>query len=160
VSFKPMLKKATIYCAYAIVISSLQFGLARSEVQKTYVGSEACRNCHELEYSRFNAHAKKARSYEHILTMKKGMTEAEFRGCLECHTTGYGKPGGFSSEKETPHLKEAGCEVCHGPGSRHVQTSDPKEIKGKLTVKDCELCHNNERVEAFHYKPLIYGGAH
>jgi len=160
VSLKSVLTKTAIYCAIAAVILSLEFGLARSEAQKTYLGSDACRSCHELEYSRFKAHAKKAHSYEHIVVMKKGLTDSEFRGCLECHTTGYGKPGGFSSEKETPHLKEAGCEVCHGPGSRHVESSDPKDIKGKLTVKDCEICHNSERVEAFNYKPLIYGGAH
>ncbi len=127
---------------------------------KTYVGSEACRECHETEYKNFKTWAKKAHSYEDILKMKKGLTESEFRRCFECHTTGFGQPGGFKSAQETPYLKDAGCEVCHGPGSLHVESGDPKDIKGKLTKKDCERCHNAERVAAFNYKPLIHGGAH
>lgn len=138
----------------------LSAGQVRSEAGKSYVGSEACRQCHEEEFRRFKAYAKKALSYEHVKKLKKGLTDAEFRQCLECHTTGYGKPGGFRSEEETPHLKDAGCEVCHGPGSLHAASGNPKEIKGQLSIKDCELCHSTERVEAFRYKPMIFGGAH
>jgi hypothetical protein len=135
-------------------------GQAQSETQKTYVGSDACRSCHEAEYDRFNAYAKKAHSYEHILKLRKGITEAEFRQCLACHTTGYGKPGGFRSEQETPQLKEPGCEVCHGPGSIHASSQDPKDIDSKVSIKDCEACHRPDRVEAFGYRPVIFGGAH
>lgn len=133
---------------------------AESEGNKAYVGSQACQDCHETEYENFRAYAKKAHSYESIKTMKKGLTDAEFHGCFECHTTGYKKPGGFRSEHETPGLKDAGCEVCHGPGSIHAETEDPGDIKGSLTAKDCETCHSAARVAAFDYKPLIYGGAH
>ena len=133
---------------------------AKSELYKTYVGSEACRKCHDAEYDRFKAYAKKADSYKHIMALRKGLTEAEFRQCLECHTTGYGKPGGFRSELETPGLKDAGCEVCHGPGSTHVESQDPKDVKGKLVPRDCETCHNADRVAAFRFKPLVFGGAH
>jgi hypothetical protein len=137
-----------------------QLGQARSDSQKIYVGADACSKCHEEQYHRFRTYAKKAHSYEHIMTMKKGLTEAEFRQCLECHTTGYGKPGGFRSEQETPHLREAGCEVCHGPGSVHAESQSPKDINKTLSTTDCEACHNSERVEAFRYRPLIFGGAH
>ncbi|NVM20940.1 MAG: cytochrome C [Desulfobacterales bacterium] len=135
-------------------------GRAASVTRSTYVGSQACQDCHETEYENFTAYAKKAHSYESIKVMKKGLTEAEFRACFQCHTTGYKKPGGFRSEHETPNLKNAGCEVCHGPGSLHVETEKPEHIKGSLTLRDCEYCHSSERVAAFNYKPLIYGGAH
>jgi hypothetical protein len=88
------------------------------------------------------------------------LSNQEFRRCLECHTTGYGQPGGFRSEEETPHLSDAGCEVCHGPGSRHVETASATDIRGSLTAADCESCHSAERVEAFDFKPLVFGGAH
>jgi hypothetical protein len=127
---------------------------------RTYVGSEACKACHETEYENFHRYAKKSHSFESITTMKKGLTDTEFKKCFECHTTGYGKPGGFVSETETPDLKNAGCEVCHGPGSLHVETEDAADIKGSLTANDCEVCHNSIRVAAFNYKPLVYGGAH
>jgi hypothetical protein len=133
---------------------------ARSESGRSYVGSAACRGCHETEYENFHSFAKKAHSFESIRQMRSRLTPAEFRGCLECHTTGYGRPGGFRSEAETPDLRNAGCEVCHGPGSRHVATADADDIKGKLTLEDCEACHNQERIEAFNFKPMIYGGGH
>jgi len=127
---------------------------------KTYVGSESCMECHEAEYTSFITFAKKRHSFKSVMIMRKGLTSDELRQCFTCHTTGYGKHGGFRSEAETPHLKNAGCEACHGPGSLHAETEDSKDIKSQLTAKDCEECHNSERVEAFSYKPLIYGGAH
>ena len=57
-------------------------------------------------------------------------------------------------------LKNAGCEVCHRPGSIHIESEEAGDIKGELALKDCEACHNGERVKAFNYKPLIYAGAH
>jgi hypothetical protein len=126
----------------------------------TYVGSDACKPCHEKEYNSFMTYAKKSRSFSSIERVKKGLTEKEIKGCYFCHTTGYGKPGGFVSLEKTPNLKNAGCEVCHGPGSLHVKTKNPNDIKRHLTMKDCEVCHTSERVRAFRYKPMIHGGAH
>ncbi|MCF6289633.1 MAG: cytochrome c family protein [Desulfobacterales bacterium] len=125
-----------------------------------YVGSEACRDCHPAEYASFMTYAKKSRSFESIDKLKKGLTEAEIEKCYSCHTTGYGKPGGFVSPETTPNLKNAGCEVCHGPGSNHCASKDPADIKSVLTTGDCEGCHISERVKAFRYKPMIHGGAH
>jgi hypothetical protein len=125
-----------------------------------YLGSEACKTCHQKEYRSFTQYAKKSISFESIQRVKKGLTEEEIHKCYFCHTTGYGKPGGFVSLEKTPHLKNAGCEVCHGPGEFHVKKKNPKYIKKSLTMKDCEECHISERVKAFRYKPLIHGGAH
>jgi hypothetical protein len=133
---------------------------AQSGADPSYVGSTACRDCHEAEYSNFHNFAKKAHSFESIRRMKTRLTPAEFRGCFECHTTGFGRPGGFRSEEETPDLMNAGCEVCHGPGSRHVVSTDRKDIKGRLTLEDCAVCHNQDRIDAFNFKPMIYGGGH
>ena len=152
-------------CVYALLLlwflCYAPFGRVGCEASdKTYVGSDACMECHETEYKSFKTFSHKRNSFKSIKTMKKRLTDEEFRGCFKCHTTGYGEPGGFKSEAETPHLKDAGCEVCHGPGGIHIETGDPEDITGQLTVKACETCHCSERVGAFHYKPLIYGGAH
>ncbi len=150
-----------VACAvFAFLIPWGQAGQAKSEMQKTYVGSAKCQSCHEKEYDRFKRSTRKTHSYEHVALMRQGLTEEEYRKCLECHTTGFGKPGGFTSEKETPSLKEVGCEACHGPGSLHVESSDRKDIKNNVSEEECTVCHNPERVEAFRFKPLIYGGAH
>jgi len=127
---------------------------------QTYVGSAACRGCHEDEYSRFMTYAKKSRSFESIERLKTRLTDDEISKCYSCHTTGYGKPGGFVSPEETPLLKNAGCEVCHGPGALHMKTQSSADIINHLTTEDCEVCHTSERVKAFRYKPMIHGGAH
>jgi hypothetical protein len=125
-----------------------------------YVGSAACAGCHAAEHATFLKHSKKAHSSKSLRLMAKGLSQEELAGCFGCHTTGYGKPGGFTSFAETPDMADAGCEVCHGPGSVHAASGDPADIKGKLTVADCQGCHNDSRVRAFGYKPLLRGGAH
>ena len=149
-----------IVAMMSLVWCSLKLAPVWAAPEKTYVGSEACQECHEIEYKSFKTYAKKAHSYESITAMRKSLTDAEFRTCFECHTTGVGQPGGFQSLQDTPHLKNAGCEVCHGPGSLHIESEDPEDLKEDLTAKDCETCHSSERVAAFDYKPLIHGGAH
>ncbi|MEW6585619.1 MAG: cytochrome c family protein, partial [Nitrospirota bacterium] len=89
---------------------------AESKGVSKYVGSEVCKGCHETEYKSFITYAKKATSFRSIERVKKALSGDEIKGCYACHTTGYGKPGGFVSPEKTPHLKNAGCEVCHGPG--------------------------------------------
>jgi hypothetical protein len=126
----------------------------------TYVGSENCLLCHEAEYENFSQYARKSHSFQSVLKMQKGLTPQEVKGCYACHTTGYGQPGGFVSVEETPELKNAGCEVCHGPGGRHASTENPEHIIGEVTIDICNHCHTEERVNAFRYRPLIHGGGH
>lgn len=126
----------------------------------SYVGSQVCAGCHPDEHATFLKYSKKAHSSKSLRLMAKGLDQEEMAGCFGCHTTGYGKPGGFVSFAATPDLADAGCEVCHGPGSAHAASSDPADIKGKLSVTDCQGCHNASRVRAFGYKPLLRGGAH
>lgn len=140
---------------------ALQASSGAEEGQKNfYVGSQACQKCHPREYENFMTYAKKSTSFQSIQKQMRHLTSEEIKKCYPCHTTGYGKPGGFVSLEKTPNLKNAGCEVCHGPGAEHVRTEDPKTIIGELTKKNCEGCHISERVKAFKYKPLIHGGAH
>lgn len=126
----------------------------------TYLGVQACQPCHPHEYQQFATYAKKSRSFESIERLRKGLTAEEINRCYGCHTTGYGKPGGFVSIEETPQLKNAGCEVCHGPGSIHAQTGSLAAIRRHLSKEECEECHTSERVRTFRFKPLIHGGAH
>lgn len=129
--------------------------------ENSYVGTFACKDCHEEQYENFTKFAKKAHSDRSVKVMASDLTEAELQSCYGCHSTGYGQPGGFVSYEKTPHLADAGCEVCHGPGYEHVESGgDTELIKGKLTMDDCVGCHNADRVKAFNFKPLLYGGAH
>ncbi|SPF44956.1 conserved exported hypothetical protein [Syntrophobacter sp. SbD1] len=145
---------------FSLGIVCTWLGYGRAQERNKYVGSETCKACHAEEYESFLKHSKKVGSYQSIALMKKELSGSELQGCYKCHTTGYGEPGGFRSEQETPQLKNAGCETCHGPGGTHSETGDKDDIKGKLTMADCDRCHSADRVAAFRYKPLIYGGAH
>lgn len=137
--------------------------IALATGQASYVGSTACAGCHEKEYENYMKFSKKAHSDKSIKVMAKKLSAEELKGCYACHTTGYGRPGGFVSFDETPDLAHAGCEVCHGPGSAHVAAGGNKALingKGRMNVKDCERCHNPERVANFRFKPMLFGGAH
>jgi hypothetical protein len=93
---------------------------AEDKATPRYVGMSSCKSCHNKQYQSFSSSAKKSSSFQSINRLRKELTPEEIRGCYACHLTGYGKPGGFVSEEATPDLKNAGCEVCHGPGELHV----------------------------------------
>ncbi len=153
-SAKFLLLPAITFLVISIINPPASFG------ENRYVGSAACGGCHPGEYDNFMKYAKKSKSFESIERVKKGLTEEELKGCYSCHTTGYGKKGGFESPEKTPHLKDAGCEVCHGPGGTHVKSMSRQDIKTRMKIEDCEGCHTSERISAFRYKPMIHGGAH
>jgi hypothetical protein len=95
-----------------------------------------------------------------IEKMKKGLSAQEIKNCYKCHTTGYGKPGGFQDAAKSPELKNAGCEVCHGPGGDHAEAQNGKKIRRRMDLKVCEECHTSQRIQSFKFKPLIHAGAH
>lgn len=147
-------------CATALIVFCVHGATSMAETGR-YVGSEACVDCHEEQYENFKKYSKKAHSGDSVKIMAGDLTPSELKECYSCHVTGYGQPGGFVSFEETPEMADAGCEACHGPGYDHIESyGDPMLIRGQLTVTDCETCHNKERVAAFDYKPLLYGGAH
>jgi hypothetical protein len=155
-----MAKGVLVIIAAGLIFLLFALPEADSEVS-TYVGSKVCRDCHEQEYINFSKYAKKAHSERSVKIMSHKLTKEELETCFSCHTTGFGKPGGFKSYTQTPDLAHAGCEVCHGPGSLHVDSGgDPSLIKGSLSLQDCETCHSQERIKSFNFKPLLYGGAH
>jgi len=106
-----------------------------------YVGAKKCRPCHLKQYNSWAA-TKMANAFD---LLKPGVrSDAKKRAkqdpsrdythdanCLPCHTTGYGKPGGFRSIEETPELAGIQCESCHGPHSKvlAVMTLQNKNYK-------------------------------
>jgi hypothetical protein len=146
-------------CCLLLSILLLAGGAALA-AERLYVGSRTCGSCHEEEYRNYTTYAKKSHSFEAIRKMAEGLTPAEIKECYGCHTTGYGKPGGFQTVEATPELQNAGCEVCHGPGSVHAETGSPADINRHPSLETCNTCHTSSRVAAFNYRPLVYGGAH
>jgi len=119
----------------------------------TYIGSKKCKLCHFKEHKTWSK-TKHAKNFDILLE-----SEQKDPDCLKCHTTGYGKPGGFVSLEKTPHMKSTGCESCHGPGSAHAEVAKDAPESGewdkktnKVPQNTCVACHNphvnqKERVE-------------
>lgn len=110
----------------------------------SYLSAKVCKRCHLVQYLSW-MNTKMADSFEllkpsvHAEAKKKaGLDPAKDytrdSSCLKCHTTGYGRPGGFESAGKTPDLKGVQCEMCHGAGSRFV-----KVMKRKFSFAHAEV---------------------
>ncbi|HEX3775725.1 MAG TPA: multiheme c-type cytochrome [Polyangiaceae bacterium] len=96
-----------------------------------YVGVEVCSSCHQSERA-FWDKTQHAGAYATLSSAHK-----EFNlDCVSCHVTGYDKPGG-STVVHVEKLTNVQCEVCHGPGSRHVES--PKDDK-LIALPEHSLC--------------------
>jgi len=102
-----------------------------------YVGSKSCKLCHETEYETWSGNAH-ARAYA---TLEQAGSQFDPE-CVACHVIGMDYESGFISEQETGHLKNVGCENCHGPGSEHVLTAGGTELTEPKS--SCLDCHTPE----------------
>jgi len=132
----------------------------------SYAGAKKCKACHLKQYASWSA-TKMSASFDLLKPGVRAEAKKKARqdpnkdythdaSCLPCHTTGYGKPGGFKSIEETPDLAGVQCESCHGPhGSvlkvMTIQNKNYKrsevlaaglEIPNEATCKD--QCHNSK----------------
>jgi hypothetical protein len=97
-------------------------------VNLTYVGTDACKGCHAAEFARW-----KTVPHSHAMdTLEKVAKRPSLRNfdgeCVKCHTVGFDDKSGYVDEKTTPHLRDVGCESCHGPGSGHVAAPKDKDL--------------------------------
>ncbi len=106
-----------------------------------YVGAKKCKACHMKQYKAWKK-TSMATSFEKLKAgvdadakKKAGLDPAKDythdAKCLACHTTGYGKEGGFKSIEETPKLANVQCEGCHGPGSEYKNVMKKSRKKWK-----------------------------
>jgi hypothetical protein len=112
--------------------------------QPSYVGVDACANCHEAPKKVWDQ-TSHAHAYA---TLERQFKEANL-DCVSCHVTGYDKPGG-STVTHVDALKNVQCEVCHGPGSLHA--AKPESVKipvARPTAELCASCHHPPHVHTF-----------
>ncbi|MFZ5893109.1 MAG: multiheme c-type cytochrome [Myxococcota bacterium] len=100
--------------------------------QSSYVGVEACATCHKSEHE-FWLKTGHSKAYA---TLSRQFKEFNL-DCVSCHVTGYDQPGG-STVTHVDKLTDVQCEVCHGPGSRHLK--DPTDAAFITAKPDLNLC--------------------
>jgi len=124
-----------------------------------YVGSPACQSCHPAEYDTWSK-SSHARAID-ALVRKDKSSESD---CLKCHTTGFGRTGGFPvGEKVDAHpaLVGVGCESCHGPGGDHVKEGSQKvgtivslgdKCDSCVILQICGSCHDAANDAGFEFE--------
>lgn len=118
-----------------------------------FVGSERCYDCHKSASDTW--HASRHASAWSSLTKNGSQVDSY---CQQCHTTGFGAPGGFESIGRSPKRISVGCEDCHGAGSAHVGDPNVHTLFFRQSQSRCEHCHDRENSPQFsyeHYWPRI-----
>ena len=140
---KRFIKKAIFVIILLCPFMVVQSWIPSAQSEKTeklifYVGMKKCKNCHPEHVETYSGR-KYARNFR-ILEMRDKDRASE---CLPCHTTGYGKQGGFVDIDKTPDMKNVQCEACHGPASLHVDAPTVEEHQRTLTIPEniCTTCH-------------------
>ena len=124
-----------------------------------YVGSQACESCHKQEFATWSG-----QPHANAVAKLQAPTETEDPECLRCHTTAFGKPGGFPAggrPDEHPDLAAVGCESCHGPGSEHVESEETKigniialgdKCESCVILQICGSCHDEANDPGFEFE--------
>jgi len=117
-----------------------------------FVGDDKCTTCHKgaAAFWKKTVHASAWK------TLVDGGKQNDYK-CVSCHVTGYGEVGG-SSLGHTKKLQDVQCEVCHGPGSKHVAeegTEDPPAVHRQTPASTCTVCHTEQHSDTFQYEAYL-----
>ncbi len=110
----------------------------------TFAGTKSCAPCHSSAQKAWSASGH-ARAHATLVAEKHDLDPE----CMSCHVVGLDRTSGFTSMAKTPHLKDVGCESCHGPAARHVK--NPKTPLQKVGSDGCISCHNPENSPKFDF---------
>jgi len=165
----------------AVLAFAVGHGFA-DDAKPTYVGSSKCMKCHSKQVTSWKKTAL-AKSMETLKPVTEADNKALFDArkkanldpakdyttdakCLACHTTGYGKDGGYpekitdDNKKVAEMMGSVSCEACHGPGSVYLEYKNAKRKENKdyaftkeelakvglamPTEAICNTCHNKD----------------
>ena len=111
-----------------------------------YIGSKKCQSCHEEIFTAWSK-TPHASSYDTL----KERDQNNNQTCVYCHVTGLTEGSAYLADSLPSHLKEVGCEVCHGPGERHADNPNIKLSAQPLRPTLCLQCHTPERDDHFNF---------
>jgi cytochrome c554/c'-like protein len=110
-----------------------------------YAGTAACQSCHPAAYATWEKSGH-AHAYRTLVTAGHDRDP----DCAGCHVVGLGSESGFRSPAATPHLKDVGCESCHGPAAAHAQSPAAQKLP-RLDAATCRHCHVAEQSPHFDF---------
>jgi hypothetical protein len=130
---------------------------AREAVESTpveftarFATASSCASCHPSQFARygFTTHRNAGR------TLVSAGREDDPE-CLECHTTGFGKPGGFADTDENAMRTYGGvqCESCHGPLQGHPRHAEA--VPARVDEQTCLTCHDEANSPNFDYDQYL-----
>jgi Cytochrome c554 and c-prime len=105
-------------------------------------GTERCIECHRADGATWSKTGH-AHAWQTLLPKGSQVDAA----CQQCHTTGFGLPGGFTSVSRSPTTTAVGCESCHGPSHDHA--ADPTKRTPFVPRDQCARCHDRENSPTF-----------
>ncbi len=114
-----------------------------------YTGSKSCKLCHEYEYEKWSSKA-----HAHAYATLERVGSQYDPECVVCHVVGMEYVSGFVSEAKTGHLKNVGCENCHGPGSEHNRTLGKAQTTEPMS--DCTDCHTPDHSAEYEGNEELY----
>jgi hypothetical protein len=117
-----------------------------------YVGGAACVSCHKPA-AKFWKKTMHAEAWKTLVDVGKEAHDE----CVNCHVTGFGEVGG-TSLGHTRGFQDIQCEVCHGPGSIHVEKKGKESpFAGHLQTPEsvCVRCHNEKHSDTFQYQAYL-----
>ena len=155
----------TMIIAVGVILLFATSGQAAEKKEFDFAGVKTCKKCHRKVWKSWK-NTPMATSFEILKPGERAEIKAKAGldpqkdytrdpSCLPCHTTGYGKAGGFVSIEKTPSLAGVSCEECHGAGKaynkvmkKHSRNYTEEEILHAGLNKDprvtCTNCHNEK----------------
>lgn len=131
-------------------ITALEQAIATEVYSGHYVGSESCQSCHADIYASW-VKTPHAHAWATLVTAGREMDSS----CFSCHSTGGGWEGGPQRPTQVGHLKNVGCESCHGPGQEHIQQNGVGSIEKQVPLSVCTKCHNGIQDNG-EFEPVSY----
>ncbi len=130
---------AEIYQRYmdasdALVDSLSKVASNKSQSYKANPKPSDCGSCHFEEYDQWS---RTPHAFAWQTIAEDGRTNDV--SCISCHTTRFGKKGGFVNTEITPELVNVGCVSCHTDFAGHP---DEHESMNPVEEKTCKACHD------------------
>lgn len=144
-------KMADWYAAYnsAVKKDYLERTATKKQQQSgdsPYAGEVQCQVCHVKQYKIWQD-SQHALAFDDLESVGKSFDP----DCLQCHTVGFDKAGGFIDFDTSSHLMAVQCESCHGAAKQHVLSAGVKPVANKTwsRAQMCGQCHTQPHSPAF-----------